>query len=348
MIVVPVYNMILTPDATLLFQLSQLQRSTGGQEAAIGEKIVLIVAKDSEEQSEMNADSFYPIGLAGVITEINPQGYAVVRTQYRVDLESVEVAPDHTIRLIFSRREGIKDLDGAVAAEKLKNLLQEMRDFASGFQWAESANYYIDQIDSIGAAACVMSPWLKLSNEERYAILAEDSEARRAEQIEAILYDYLEVGRITNEAVSSQQKEHQQMIREAAIKRQMEHLQRELDEMHPENVSDARRFAQKIADSGMNDTARKEAEKVLNRFKKEGKESVESGILYDYLDFVTSLSWKKEAASVIDLEAARRILDEDHYGLNKVKDRVIQQIIHQLNNQVNVIEVTSRRRLGKN
>ena len=76
----------------------------------------------------------------------------------------------------------------------------------------------------------------------------------------------------------------------------------------------------------MNETARKEAEKVLNRLKQEGKESVEAGMLYDYLDFVTTLSWKKEEAQRIDLDEARRILDEDHYGLRKVKDRIIQQI----------------------
>ena len=76
----------------------------------------------------------------------------------------------------------------------------------------------------------------------------------------------------------------------------------------------------------MNETARREAEKVLNRLKQEGKESVEAGMLYDYLDFVTGLSWKKEEAEKIDLEEARKILEEDHYGLKKVKDRIIQQI----------------------
>ena len=326
MIVVPVYNMLLTPDATLFFQTDQLRESAGGKGVAVNEKIIFIVARENQALSEMSAESFYPIGLAGAVTELTRQGYAVIRTQYRVNIENVEINPDHTISLSLSRRAEIEDLDQAVAAEKLKNLLQEMRHFSAGFQWADSASYYIDRIDSLGGAACLLSPWLKLTNAKRYELLAEDSRKARAEAIETILYDFLEVGRITNEAVSSQQKEHQQMIREAAIKRQMEHLQKELDEMHPENVTDAQRFAQKIAESGMNDAARREAEKVLNRFKQEGKESVESGILYDWLDFVTSLSWKKEEASVIDLDRARRILDEDHYGLEKVKDRVIQQI----------------------
>ena len=326
MLVVPVYNMILAPDAALYFQMEQLKKNAGGKGIAVGEKVILIVAKKNEKAGEMTEESFYPIGAAGVLTEITSQGFAVVRTQYRVDLESVGINPDGTVKLNIHRRAEIDDLDRAVEQEKLKALKQEMRDFSAGFRWADSAKFYIDQVDSIGMAACALSPWLKIGNEERYAILAEDSRAKRAEMIEKILYDFLEVGRIANEAASSQQKENQQMYRESAIRRQMEHLQKELDEMHPENVTDVQRFEKKIAESGMNETARREAEKVLNRLKQDGKQSPDAGMLFDYLDFVTGLSWKKEEAGHIDLGAARRILDEDHYGLKKVKDRVIQQI----------------------
>ena len=326
MIVIPTHNLILAPDATLIYPLEQLRRYAGANGVVVGEKVIMIVAKENKGYSELTESDFYPIGVAGTITEINQQGIVMVRTQYRVDIESVGINPDHTFQLTISRRNDIDDLDEAVEAEKLKNLRQEMRDFSAGFQWGASADVFINQISTIGMAACAMSPWLKLTNEERYAILAEDSRAARAERIEEILYDFLEVGRITNEAVSSQQQEQQQMYRESAIKRQMEHLQKELDEMHPENVSDIQKFEKKIAESGMNETARREAEKVLNRLKQERRESAESGLLYDYLDFVTGLSWKKEEANRIDLDVARKILDEDHYGLKKVKDRIIQQI----------------------
>ena len=76
----------------------------------------------------------------------------------------------------------------------------------------------------------------------------------------------------------------------------------------------------------MNEEARKEAEKVLNRMKQEGKDSHEYGMLYDYLDFATSLSWKTEEPAEIDLNEAEEILNEDHYGLKKVKERIIQQL----------------------
>ena len=326
MIIVPTYNMILAPDAALFYPLDQLRRNAGAGSVTMGEKVILIVAKENKNYTELTENDFYPIGVSGSIAEINQQGYAVIRTQYRVNVEDVRVYPDHTIRLMTSRRKDIEDLDPEVEKEKLSAMLEEMRSYSSGRKWAEAAEYFIRQVDSLGTAACIMSPMLQIGNEERYALLAEDSRALRTEQMEKLLYEFMEVDRITKEANSSQQQEYQQRIKEAAIKRQMEHLQKELDEMHPENVTDVQKFEQRIAESGMNESARKEAEKVLNRLKQEGKESVEAGMLYDYLDFVTTLSWKKEAAERIDLDDARRILDEDHYGLSRVKDRIIQQI----------------------
>ena len=326
MLVVPVFETVVAPDATMLFRMKQLRRNSGGRNIAVGERVVIIIAKENSSYDELNENSFYPIGASGVITDIDHHGFAVVRTQYRVNIQDVIVNDDHTIELTISRRRDDDDLTSDEEAVKVNALKNEMRKFAEALEGGEIAKFIIDQVDSIGAAACAMSPLMKLSNEECYAILEEDSKAKRAELIEKTLYEFMEVGRITNEANSSQQQEYQQRYKEAAIKRQMEHLQKELDDMHPENVTDIQKFEQRIADSGMNETARKEAEKVLNRLRQEGKEGVEAGMLYDYLDFVTTLNWKKADPELIDLKEARRILDEDHYGLKKVKDRVIQQI----------------------
>ncbi len=326
MLVVPVFETIIVPDATLLFRTKQLRRNSGGRSTAVGERVVIIVAKENVSYDELDEHSFYPIGVSGVITDIDHHGFAAVRTQYRVNIQDVIVNDDHTIELVISRRRDEDDLTVEEESTKVAALKKEMKRLAEAMEGGETANYIIDQVDTVSAAACAMSPLMKLSNEECYAILEEDSKAKRTELIEKTLYEFMEVGRITSEANSSQQQEYQQRYREAAIKRQMEHLQKELDDMHPENVTDVQKFEQRIADSGMNETARKEAEKVLNRLRQEGKEGVEAGMLYDYLDFVTTLNWKKADPEIIDLAEARRILDEDHYGLGKVKDRVIQQI----------------------
>ena len=144
--------------------------------------------------------------------------------------------------------------------------------------------------------------------------------------MEKILYENLEMFHVNNEARNAQEEGYQKVYREQAIKKQIEYLQKELDEMHPENITDVRRFQVKIEESGMNEEARKEADKVLNRYKQEGQNSPESGMLYDYLDFITGLSWKNEDAQEIDLDEAEAVLEEDHFGLKKVKERIIQQI----------------------
>ena len=326
MIVIPVYRKIVTPDAILYFQVEQLNRASGGKGVSVNEKIVIVVAKDKESAIELKEDGFYPIGLSGVVTDLNRRGYAAIRTQYRVNIESVSVDSDNAMQLAVSKRIDISDLPEDMESEKLRELKKEMKKFSAGFDFAESAKLMIEQIGSIGAAACIMSHIMNCSNEECYAVLAEDSILKRTEMLEKLLYEYMEVGRIANEAMTSQQQEYQQQYKEAAIRRQMEHLQKELDEMHPENVTDIQKFQQRIENAGMNETARREAEKVLNRLRQERKDSSESGMLYDYLDFVTTLSWKKESVERISLDEAKRILDEDHYGLSKVKERIIQQI----------------------
>ena len=185
--------MILAPDANIYFNINQVRRNAGDKGLAVGERVVLIVARDNESYRDLTPESFYPIGISGEIKEINSQGYVVIHTSYRVDVDNIEIGTDDTIRLTMTRRSDIDDMSRSVEKEKLDGMLEEMRRFASGFEWADSAEYWLKQIDSLERAACVMSPWMDISNAERYAILAEDSRTKRAELIEEALYGFMEV-----------------------------------------------------------------------------------------------------------------------------------------------------------
>ena len=325
MLVVPVYNKLIVPYADIYFQTPDFEK-LAGRGVALNEKVTLLVLKNPQTREDWTDESFYPIGVSGVVSEISQDGYIGVKTMNRVNVDSAYVNSDHTIDLTLSRRNDIQDLDETASYQKLQALKKEIVQFSEGYQWGAWVKAYVEHISSIGTLAAGVSPWLTISNEERYQILEEDSEAKRTEKLEQILYEYLEVAKVTGEANASQQKEYQDRYREAAIRRQMEYLQKELDEMHPENISDVQKFEKKINESGMNETAKKEALKVLSRVRQEGQDGQEVGMLYDWLDFVTGLSWKKEEQQFIDLGKAQEILDEDHYGLKKVKQRIIQQI----------------------
>lgn len=324
MTVIPVYDKLIAPDSDVYFRRDQFRYLAGN--VGIDEKVILLVSKEDQTKAERTEDSFYPIGLSGTVAEISNDGYAVVRTGGRVNIESVVINRDRSISLMTSRRTDINDLSESEAQKKLRQAKDAVKEFSQDYQWGTAAAAYVERMGTMGTLAGMLSIWMKASNEEYYAILEEDSVTRRTELMEKMIYEFLEVTKVTNDANSAHQKEYQDIYKESAIKKQLEYLQRELDEMHPEQVSDIRKFEMKIEESGMNETARAEATKVLNRLKQEGNKSPEYGMLYDYLDFVTSLNWKKSEPEPIDLEEAREILEADHYGLKKVKRRVIEQI----------------------
>ena len=147
----------------------------------------------------------------------------------------------------------------------------------SSFQWGPAAKSWIMQWKSLGEVMGAMNQWLSLTPEEKYDLLAEDSRKARAERIEKIIYEYTATMDVTNEAKNAQEDDNQKAYREQAIRKQMEYLQKELDERHPENVDDIRKMEKRVQESGMNEEARKEADKVLSRLKTEGANSPEYG-----------------------------------------------------------------------
>lgn len=325
MLVVPVYNKIVLPHADIYFQAEEFNK-LANEKFDQGTRVVLVVSRENVSRSKMTGESFYPIGVSGVVSEINAQGYIRVKTFNRVDIRSAAINPDLSIDLELKRRMDEEDLDENTAYEKLMALKEECGKVAKGFQWADAIGQFIKELDTVESLICALSPWMNMEPEDRYALLEIDSRKERTEKIEKLLYEYLESVEVNKEANIHQQAEYQAQYREQAIKKQIEYLQEQLDEMHPENLTDVQRFEKAIAEGGMNEDAKKEATKVLNRLKQEGQNGTEYGLLYDYLDFVTGLSWKKQRFKYIDLDKAQKILDEDHSGLKKVKERILQQI----------------------
>ena len=325
MVVIPIYNLLIVPDANIYLKEDQY-RHLARRYAEVNDRVVLLSCKKEEHRKDMTEESFYPIGVTGFVNEVNPEGYVVIRTVGRVDLDMIGINPDHTIELTVSRRPDNEDLDENVAKRHFEKLKENLKENWQGFEWGEQAMSYLEQFHSISEIAVAMSIWFKMSAEEKFGILAEDSRKKRLELLEKAVYEFMEVSKVTTQAASAQQEDYQKIYKESAIKKQMELLQRELDEMHPEKVSDIRKFELKIEEAGMNETAKGEALKVLNRLKQESNGGTEAGMLYDYLDFVTGLSWKKEQMQNIDLSEAEAVLEEDHFGLGKVKQRIIQQI----------------------
>lgn len=324
MITIPVYDMMLLPGVTFYFK-KDIFDKRNIRDAKEESEILFVMTKEDKGRDEMTPEDFYPIGISAKIENIDGEGNIRIKTLERVDLFDVSIE-EAGITVSASIRPDIEDISQEAEKEKFENLRAALLKFVQGFQWGVWARSFILHWKSLNETVCALAGYLNLTWEEKYAIIETDSAMERAEMIEKAVYEFMEIARISEEAESAQKETHEQVYRESALKKQIDFLQKQLDEMHPENISDVRRFEKKLQEAGMNEDALKEANKVLNRMKQEGKDSHEYGMLYEYLDFMTSLSWKQEEIPEIDLAKAEQILDEDHYGLKKVKERIIQQM----------------------
>ena len=324
MIIRPIYNILLLPDVSYYFK-KDFFSGFGGESIETGSDILFIFLKNDREDDDYTPDDFYPIGLAARAEGFGEEDAVSVRTLHRVDISDLEIS-DSGITAAASIRAEAADMTESEEKQQFARLRSALLKFVQGYQWGLWARSFILQRKNICDLACALSDYLNLTAEEKYEILAADSLRARYDLITNAVSEFIEVAKVSEEAQNAQKGDQELLYREAAIKKQIDYLQKELDDMHPENVSDIRKFEKKIEASGMNKEARREAEKVLNRMRQEGKESHEYGLLYDYLDFVTSLSWKTPEAKPIDLDHAEAVLDEDHYGLKKVKERIIQQL----------------------
>ena len=324
MIIRPIYNILLLPDVSYYFK-KEFFSGFGGESIETGSDILFIFLKNDREDNDYTPDDFYPIGLAARAEGFGEEDAVSVRTLHRVDISDLEIS-DSGITAAASIRAEAADMTEGEEKQHFARLRSALLKFVQGYQWGLWARSFILQRKNICDLACALSDYLNLTAEEKYEILAADSLSARYDLITNAVSEFIEVAKVSEEAQNAQKGDQELLYREAAIKKQIDYLQKELDDMHPENVSDIRKFEKKIEASGMNKEARREAEKVLNRMRQEGKESHEYGLLYDYLDFVTSLSWKTPEVKPIDLDHAEAVLDEDHYGLKKVKERIIQQL----------------------
>ncbi len=324
MIIVPIYDTLLLPDVTFYFKKDVIDSWNIGELSA-GKEIAFAMLKDDYSMTDLTPDSFFPIGVAAKVENIDNEGNIRVRTTDRVELSDISVKKGK-IKAELSFRFEVEDILEDERQEIFETIKNDYLRFVQNFQWGLWARGFILQWKNMNELACAMAGYFSVTWEEKYAIIETDSLRDRYVLIEKMAYEFIEMAKVQSGAEETQKEEHEKLYRENALKKQIDILQKELDEMHPENVSDLRKFRKLIDESGMNETARKEADKVLNRMKQEGQDGHEYGMLYDYLDFVTALDWKTAEPGEIDLKKAEEILDADHYGLKKVKERIVQQM----------------------
>jgi ATP-dependent Lon protease len=161
-----------------------------------------------------------------------------------------------------------------------------------------------------------------LATTDKQELLETPEVAARLERINKHLAKELEVQQLRNKIQSEVQDQVQQSQRDYYLREQLKAIQKELGEMD-EGQKDIEELKQKIEGAGMPEDTKKEALKELNRLSRMSPMAADYSLTRNYIEWLAVLPWAKSSGSTVDIAKAREILDEDHYDLKKVKDRIL-------------------------
>ena len=198
-------------------------------------------------------------------------------------------------------------------------------EIAQNFQGGEHFSKEIGVHDDLNCLMVYLSQFMTLSREERYLLFEMDSLRERS----LLFIDYLlrqkELLKLNIQMRERFSERANKIYREQALREQLRAIQAELQEDGPD-AEKGRDYRTRIEEAGMPEEVKKAALEEVKKLDTAGREGTEQNMIRNYLDFILELPWQPETAADIDLEQARKILEEGHYGLDKVKERIIQHL----------------------
>jgi ATP-dependent Lon protease len=297
-------------------------------EAALSqERVILIVSQRDKEVEEPGADDLYDVGTACNILRMrkNADGSVqmLVQAFARVKVQQYYQATGYLEASVMRLPEVVGKATEVTALfrevkERFENLLRE------GKYVSPEVAQFVLNLEDPSQLADYIAFHLDFKLEDKQQILATPSVVDRLKRIAILLdaeLDLVETQRRIQQQVKEEIDKNQ---REFYLREQMKAIQRELH--GEEGEVEVEEFRQKIAALNLPANVLPEVERELSRFARMHPDSAEASVVRTYLDWIINLPWNTRTQDQIDLREAKKILDEDHYGLEKVKDRVLEYL----------------------
>jgi ATP-dependent Lon protease len=183
----------------------------------------------------------------------------------------------------------------------------------------------LDGIEDPGKLADLVASNLKLKISEFQSLLETEDPIERLKMVNDLLIRELNLSSVQAKIQSDVKDEISKSQRDYFLREQVRAIHRELGE-NDEKLKEIEEYRMRIKDARMPKEALKEAEKQLKRLEQMHSESAESTVVRTYLDWLTDLPWQKKSKDQLDIKAAKKVLNSDHYGLEKIKDRILEHL----------------------
>ena len=218
------------------------------------------------------------------------------------------------------------DLDDKSKEEMLSYFRRTVSEICENLQNGDDYRKVVGGIQDINTMITYLSQFMPLSAEERYELLKTDSLKERCLRFMDYLLKQKESIELSIQINEKFSRKANRIYREQVLREQLKAIQEELNEGETVNAKKNDDYRNKIEAAVMPQEVEEAALNELNRLESLGQGSAEENVIRSYLDFLTQMPWKKEEALPIDLTEAKEILNRQHYGLEKVKERILQHL----------------------
>ncbi|MCW2951081.1 MAG: ATP-dependent protease La [Conexibacter sp.] len=292
-----------------------------------GDRMIALVASRNPEVEAPGPEDLYDVGVAGVVARMLrvPDGTLriLVQTTQRVRITGWASTDPYLVANV----EELPDTGTAQTPEVLALMRNVQATFANIVEAVpylpEELLTAIANLDDPSALSHLIASALRIKTEEKQELLEETDVAKRLRRLSEILARELEVVALGSRIQSQVQSELDRGQREFVLRQQLRAIQDELGE-GDEMAAEAEELRQQLAALELPEEARRQADRELARLERLPPAAAEHGVIRSYLEWIVSLPWNTRTEDNLDLGHARAVLDEDHYDIEQVKDRILE------------------------
>jgi ATP-dependent Lon protease len=328
LIIIPVRNMVLFPGMVVPVTMGRERSVAAAQEAARNQLNVGILLQRDPEVNEPEAKDLYEVGTsAGVLRYLTgPDGrhHLVCQGQQRFRVR--EFLPGYPY--LVARIEPVteQEVEGTEVEARMHQLKQRATEALSLVPNAPAElTSAVEAATSAGQLADLVAGTMDLKPAEKQEVLETFDVSRRLDRVLWLLAYRIEVLRLSRDIGQQTQEAMGARQREYLLREQLRAIQKELGEAD-EKSEEITGLAKAIEDAKMPEEVEQQARKELSRLERMPEASGEYSMVRAYLDWLIALPWSKSSQDAIDIAKAREVLDEDHFGLDRIKRRILEYL----------------------
>ncbi|MBA2256092.1 MAG: endopeptidase La, partial [Thermoleophilaceae bacterium] len=324
--VLPLKDSVPFPDMLTPLAIGQERSVRLVNDVLGGNRMLVMAASRDAELDEPGPDQLYGVGVIGNVARMMkvPDGTLRILVQggQRVRIDGYTATDPYLVASIT------EEPDVATASTELEGLARNVQStFTTIIEQVpylpEELQLAVANVDEPAELAHMIAGALRIKTEERQELLEERDVARRLRRLSELLARELELISIGSKIQSQVQSEMEKGQREYFLRQQMKAIQEELGEVDDQQA-EVEELRERIDAAELPEHARKQADRELRRFERLPPQSAEHGVIRNYLEWIVDLPWSRSTDDDLDLKKARRVLDRDHYDIDKVKERILE------------------------